>query len=89
MKSTTPSPSFSFAKMFCSLFGHNYHLSKSVTDHVKEYTCSNCGEQATTNSKGHLETMTPKLKEINKDLAFVHAKKMARKNENKIFQVAS
>ncbi|WP_378186096.1 hypothetical protein ACE939_13370 [Aquimarina sp. W85] len=89
MKTSTPSQSFSFAKIFCSLFGHNYFLSKSITDHVKEYTCSHCGEQATTNSKGCLEAMTPVLKEINEDLAIVHAKKMARKNEIKTYQVAS
>ncbi|MDY8135088.1 hypothetical protein [Aquimarina sp. 2201CG5-10] len=89
MKNSTPHSSFSFSKIYCSLFGHNYVLSKSVTHHIKEYTCSHCGEQATTNSKGKLEVMTPKLKEINNALASVHAKKMARNKTDNALPVAS
>lgn len=87
-RSTSPKP-FSIARVYCTLFGHNYVTSKKVTHHIKEYTCSHCGEQATTNSKGKLELMTPKLKEINDLLASVHAKKIAR-NKGKIpLQAAS
>lgn len=89
MKKDSPNSSFSFGKLYCALFGHNYVLSKKVTHHIKEYTCSHCREQATTNSRGRLEVMTPKLKEINEALASVHAKKMARSNNNTSFQVAS
>jgi len=89
MKKTTPNSAFSFSKIYCSLFGHNYLLSKNVTHHIKEYTCSHCGEQATTNSRGRLEIMTPKLKEINNALASVHAKKMAKTNIDTSFQAAS
>ncbi|AXT54082.1 hypothetical protein D1818_14835 [Aquimarina sp. BL5] len=77
------------SKIYCALFGHDYVTSKQVTHHIKEYTCSHCGEQATTNSRGRLEVMTPKLKEINDALASVHAKKIAR-NKGKIsLQTAS
>ncbi|EZH75126.1 hypothetical protein ATO12_10400 [Aquimarina atlantica] len=89
MKKTTPTSAFSFSKIYCSLFGHDYLLSKHVTHHIKEYTCSHCGEQATTNSRGRLEAMTPKLKEINNALASVHAKKQARTNRDTPFQAAS
>jgi transposase-like protein len=89
MKKTTPSSAFSFSKIYCSLFSHDYLLSKNVTHHIKEYTCSHCGEQATTNSRGRLEAMTPKLKEINNALASVHAKKQARTNRDTPFQAAS
>lgn len=89
MKNTTPNSAFSFSKIYCSLFGHDYLLSKDVTHYIKEYTCSHCGEQATTNSRGRLETMTPKLKEINNALATVHAKKMARTNSDNSLQAAS
>lgn len=89
MKKNTPTPSFSISKIRCALFGHNYVISKQVTHHIKEYTCIHCGEQATTNSRGRLEVMTPKLKEINDALASVHAKKIA-KNKDKInLQAAS
>lgn len=89
MKKNTPYSSFSIAKIYCSVFGHNYVMSKQVTGHIKEYTCSHCGEQATTNSKGKLELMTPKLKEINDTLASVHAKKMARSKSKINLQAAS
>ncbi|WP_333968281.1 MULTISPECIES: hypothetical protein [Aquimarina] len=90
MKKSTPTPTFSFSKIYCSLFGHDYVLSKNVTHHIKEYTCSHCNEQATTNSRGRLEVMTPKLKEINNALASVHAKKLARTNTTDTsFQAAS
>ncbi len=90
MKKSTPNSSFSFSKIYCSLFGHNYLLSKNVTHHIKEYTCSHCAEQVTTNSRGRLEVMTPKLKEINNALATVHAKKIARNNKvDTTFQAAS
>jgi len=90
MKKTAPTSSgFSFSKLYCSLFGHDYVLSKNVTHHIKEYCCSHCGEEATTNSRGRLEVMTPKLKEINNALAMVHAKKSAKLNIRSSFQVAS
>ena len=89
MNKNTPTSSFSISKMYCSVFGHKYQLSKKVTHHIKEYTCCHCGKQMTTNSKGKLEAMTPKLKEINDVLAFVHAKKLAKINEGQPYQVAS
>ncbi len=89
MKKSTSNSSFSISRIYCALFGHDYITSKQVTHHIKEYTCSHCGEQATTNSRGRLEVMTPKLKEINDALASVHAKKTAR-NKSKInLQTAS
>ncbi|MHA7056851.1 hypothetical protein ACWGOQ_0006500 [Aquimarina sp. M1] len=89
MKKYTPHSSFSISRIYCSLFGHDYVISKQVTHHIKEYTCSHCREQATTNSRGRLEVMTPKLKEINDALASVHAKKIARKKREINFQAAS
>ncbi len=89
MKKSTPNSAFSFSKIYCSLFGHNYVVSKKVTHHIKEYSCTHCREEATTNSRGRLEVMTPKLKEINDALASVHAKKIARRKSNTSFQAAS
>ncbi|WP_405208975.1 hypothetical protein [Aquimarina sp. LLG6339-5] len=89
MKKYTPHSSFSISKIYCALFGHNYVTSKQVTHHIKEYTCTHCGEQATTNSRGRLEVMTPKLKEINDALASVHAKKAARTKDKINLQAAS
>tara|TARA_R110002049_G_scaffold70608_2_gene182346 strand:- start:1288 stop:1554 length:267 start_codon:yes stop_codon:yes gene_type:complete len=77
MKKTTNKPTF-IPKMYCNLFGHNYEVTKKVTYHVKEYTCSHCKKQLTTNSNGSLTELTPKFKEINAILERIHTNRMER-----------
>jgi len=85
MKKNTHKPTF-LPKMYCNLFGHNYEVTKKVTYHVKEYTCSHCKKQLTTNSNGSLTDLTPKFKEINAILERIHTNRMER---SKGKQVAS
>ena len=80
MKNNT-SPKLS-AKLYCSVFGHNYFLSKKVTYHVREYTCKSCKKQVTTNSNGDLIELTPKYQEINKVLERIYEKRKLR-SQNK------
>ncbi len=61
--------------LHCKFFGHNYRVSRHVTYHVKEYTCTTCKKQLTTHSTGHLVELTPKFKEINDVLQRIHKKK--------------
>jgi len=65
-------------KMYCSIFGHNYKITKRVTYHVKEYTCTHCKKQLTTDSNGNLTELTPKFKEINAILERIHLSRMER-----------
>ncbi len=65
-------------KLYCSLFGHQYEVSKKVTLHVKEYTCKCCKRQLTTNSNGNLIELTPKFKEINTILEDIYMKRRLR-----------
>ncbi len=65
-------------KMYCSAFGHDYRVSKKVTYHVKEYTCSRCNKQLTTNGNGNLVELTPKFREINAILERIHQSRMDR-----------
>jgi hypothetical protein len=65
-------------KFYCDLFGHNYKISKSVTKHVKEYTCKCCKKQLTTNSNGKLTELTPKFQEINETLERIYNNRMMR-----------
>lgn len=66
------------------MFGHNFKVSRHVTYHVKEYKCCNCKKELTTNSKGNLTELTPRLKEINDVLERIHMKrKMRLTNFNK------
>ena len=65
--------------LYCSLFGHDYTITKKVTNHVKEYNCKNCNEQVTTNGSGRLTLLTPKHKEINSELEKIHTRRLKRK----------
>ena len=72
------------SKLYCDLFGHRYKLSKQITYHVKEYKCSCCGKEVTTNSNGYLTELTPKFKDINETLSRIYANKMARMKRQRI-----
>lgn len=65
-------------KIYCTVFGHDYQVTKKVTLHVKEYTCSHCKKQLTTNSNGNLIELTPKFKEINIILERIYNNKSIR-----------
>lgn len=65
-------------KLYCDLFGHNYQISKKVTNHVKEYTCKCCKKQLTTNSNGRLTELTPKHQDINSALERIYNYRLVR-----------
>lgn len=83
MKNITNKPAF-LPTMYCNLFGHDFVVSKKVTYFVKEYTCSHCKKQVTTNSNGHLTELTPKFKEINAILERIHNSRIKRSKEKLI-----
>jgi transposase-like protein len=63
----------------CTIYGHDYVLSKDVTEHVKEYTCKHCQYQVTTSSNGQLTILNDKRKEINDTLQRMYRVKKERK----------
>ncbi|SDR70944.1 hypothetical protein SAMN04515667_0394 [Formosa sp. Hel1_31_208] len=65
--------------LYCSIFGHQYEVSKHITYHVKEYKCSHCNSQVTTSGKGGLTPLTPKHKEINSVLERIHNRRIDRR----------
>jgi len=73
--------------IYCSFFGHQYEVSKKVTYHVKEYKCTHCHTQMTTNGKGGLTPLTPKYQEINSVLERIHKKRISKKEfkQNRTF----
>ena len=83
MKITTNKPTL-IPKMYCQIFGHDFEVTRNVTYHVKEYTCSHCKKQLTTNSNGSLIELTPKFKEINAILERIHQSRMERSKDKKI-----
>ena len=68
-------------KLYCDFFGHNYNVTKSVTKHVKEYTCKCCKKQLTTNGNGNLTELTPKFQEINSVLEYIYVRRSMRLNQ--------
>lgn len=70
--------------IYCSIFGHQFVVSKRVTLHVKEYKCRQCNFQMTTDGKGKLTPLTPKFKEINSVLERIHLKRMLKKRKDLI-----
>ncbi len=64
--------------IYCSLFGHDYQVTKNVTYHVKEYKCRNCKSEVTIDSNGKLIPLTKKTKEINNVLYRVHCKRLEK-----------
>lgn len=73
----------SASKLYCSIFGHQYDVSKKVTRHVKEYTCKCCKKQLTTNGNGRLTELTPTFKEINSLLERIYTNRMIRLSQQK------
>lgn len=75
--------------LYCSIFGHNYEVSKNITYHVKEYKCSHCSSQVTTSGKGGLTPLTPKYKEINSVLERIHNRRALRIQQKAAEKVVS
>ncbi|WP_241485214.1 hypothetical protein [Psychroserpens damuponensis] len=67
---------------YCSVFGHQYEVSKNITYHVKEYKCSHCNSQVTTSGNGGLTPLTPKFREINSVLSRIHKRRVARMSQS-------
>ena len=70
--------------IYCSIFGHQFVVSKRVTQYVNEYKCKKCNFQMTTDGKGKLTPLTPKHKEINSELERIHLKRLLKKRKDLI-----
>jgi phage FluMu protein Com len=74
MKSS-PKSQRSISSLLCIPFGHDYIITRKVTNHINEYRCSHCGREVAENDTGHLEILTQKLKNTNSTLATFFQKK--------------
>ena len=77
MKTTTRKTAI-IPKLYCNIFGHDYEVTRKVTQHVKEYTCCHCKKELTTNSNGYLTELTPKYREINSILERMYSNRIMR-----------
>ena len=69
-------------KIFCSIFGHHFTVSKKVTAHIREYSCVHCGHQMTTDLDGNYDDLTEKRQEINATLAQMYQRRTATLQNN-------
>lgn len=63
-------------KVLCSMMGHKFIVTRTITNHFKEYKCSVCDVEITNDDKGQKTYLTPELKEINETLICFHNKKL-------------
>ena len=75
MEKDAPRFSFSFSRIYCSIFGHKLKISKFITSHIKEYKCSCCGKEMTDTAQGSISNLTPKFRETNAYLAKIHQRR--------------
>jgi hypothetical protein len=75
---SSPKTKLSMFSLLCVAFGHDYIVTRKVTNHINEYKCSHCGREVAENDTGHLEVLTQKLKNTNSNLAIFFQKKNRR-----------
>jgi len=76
-KTTAPKRFFPFSFM-CSTIGHNFIVSRKITNDIKEYQCKNCGCEMTDNFNGKRVVLNSKNKEANECLFYFFQKKQKR-----------
>ena len=75
---SAPKKQFTLSSVVCITFGHDYIVTRKVTNHINEYKCSHCGREMTDNDSGYLEPLTQQLKNANTSLAVFFQKKSRR-----------
>jgi len=78
MNQTTPKTSVSFFGLICATIGHDYVVTRKVTNHINEYKCSHCGREVTDNHAGNIEALTNNMREINSSVADFFQKRTNR-----------
>ncbi|MGJ8665537.1 MAG: hypothetical protein ACSHW7_04165 [Patiriisocius sp.] len=66
------------ATLFCSFIGHSYTVTNKITNHINEYKCGNCGKEVCDDTRGYLEELTLKQREVNETLSLFFKKRSKR-----------
>ncbi len=75
MKKTPHVFTFSPLSILCSVLGHDYLITRKISDSINEYRCTLCNREVVDNPFGGLAKLTPILKEANSDEAKIFQKK--------------
>ena len=70
---------FSPKAWICGILDHRFTVSQNITDHIKEYKCTRCGEERTDTAQGLIAKLTPKFRETNAYIAKIHQRRCSRK----------
>jgi len=62
-------------KFLCTIFGHQYTISKRITAYLKSYTCADCNDRMAIDTTDNSRTLTPELVRINQTLEQVYLKR--------------
>lgn len=73
--SNSRSPRFN---LLCATIGHNYIVTRNVTNHIHEYKCTQCECEVTDSEGGHLEALTKHIKDVNNCVAEFFQKRTNR-----------
>lgn len=71
-------------KIICSILGHHFLVSNTITAHVHEYQCTCCGQEMTDTANGQVELLTPQFKETNALVAEVYQRRMQRRRHSEV-----
>lgn len=78
MSNTTTKPLFSLSGIVCSTVGHQFVVTRKITNHINEYRCTKCGCEMTDNDAGKLVSLNNHTKKINSVLATFFEKRTRR-----------
>lgn len=75
MEKVTPQNRPLISSLVCTAFGHDYIITRKITDHINEYQCSCCGKEVSNSYSGKFELLTYKQREVNECLSSFFIKK--------------
>ena len=55
--------------LICSTIGHDYIVTRKITNHINEYKCASCAKEVSDSYSGKFEDLTYKRREINEGCA--------------------
>lgn len=75
MDKVTPQSPHPILSLVCTTFGHDYIVTRKITDHINEYKCACCGREVSNSYSGTFEALTFKQREVNECLSSFFRKK--------------
>jgi hypothetical protein len=75
MEKVMPQSRPPISSLICFAFGHDYIVTRKITNHVFEYECACCGREVSNNRSGKFEKLTLQKRKLNEKLSRFFIKK--------------